>query len=754
MKKISKEILEKAEEAAKQYERAEIFWNCSNLSDEEIEHRRQRFLIGYEDALKPLTEALFPKQIGEKKKKEAETYLQKKGLALVVDLYQKRREAEETYRSIEKGAEREQKKKEKEQQESMLDPSITETQRKGLQKFHQWMYRNCDRKGMKYFGEKLFGSDGSARNFVDKFMSQPASVQLKALYLLENNKRKEKDENGIFNQASQINYVPDLDRLKDKMTATKWKIWKRTNGSYLYWNKLNEALEAAQTDEKILLEFRQEANKIVVEHPDDYRTRPEFATALNKLKISNMEDLEKTGTFDKVLEVTDSLGGKNDDVDMIQMVAMNLETGIQQAKNGFKVSNNKPDGYMGRIVSRMAGETAADYYNRISSIGFSTFSAVSGVLSIYAGIKELKEGSMVQKTIGQVAGSLDVGTTGMYVTETVSDMTGSIGECLKASQKFVDMAGNVGTSLFGVANLLSAAKGVVDITSGVKGKSHAEQAEKLGDDIQDETIQNRAKFAKYLNQKERNRGIRGFIQGSMGVTSATIALAASSVPIAGQAAGIVSISMGLYESYVQQNKNLQKKYRRGIDTELFHGGKDLETLDQEYKKKLENRLKNMKSNSLARKKAEELYKNQEKRYDILRKEMAVKNNSVFLRDCYEKVVAGMGEEAYRNVFYIDPNKKGTFDNLITKENYKEYFTLKEELDGDSAEEKKQKQEHNKQVKVRMSYKELMESFGTKVEFSSAKTSGKNKQEAKQIKEQMAKNEEEKRQKVADAFTKK
>ena len=754
MKKISSEILEKAEEAAKQYERAELFWNCSNFSDEEIESRRQRFLIGYEDVLKPLTETLFPKQAGEKEKKEAETYLQKNGLTEIVNLYQKRREAEETYHSM-KNAERRQKQKEKAQQESMLDPSISEPQREGLRKFHQWMYRNCDRKGMKYFGEKLFGSDGSARNFADKFMSQPASVQLKALYLLEHDKRKEKDENGVFNQASQVDYVPDLDRLKDKMTATKWKVWKRTNGSYLYWNKLNEALEAAQTDEKTLLEFRREVNKMVVEHPDDYKTRPEFTAALDKLKNSGMEEGEKTGTFDKVSEVTDTLGVMNDDFDMVQLAGTNLETGIHQAKNSFQVSDHdEPDGYMTRLVDRIGGETAAKYYNHISSIGFSTLSAVSGVLSMYAGIKELKEGSMVQKGIGQAAGSLDIGTTGAYVAETISGMTGNIGEWLKASQNFVDKAGDIDTAFFGVASLLIAAKGGVDITSGTKGKSHAERAEKLGEELQDETIQNRAKFAKHLNQKEQNRGVRGFIQGSMGVTSATFALAASSVPIAGQAAGIVSISMGLYESYVQQNKDLQEKYRRGIDTELFQGGKELKAMDQSYQEKLKQRLDKLKSNPAAYKKVKELYDNPEKRYDILRKEKAVKNNSFFLRDCYEKAVAGMGDEAYRNVFYIDPNKKGTFDNLITKDNYKEYFTLKEEEKGDTEEQRKQKQEHNKQVKVRMSYKELMESFGTKVKFSSSKESGKHKLNETQRQEQIVKHAEEKRQKVADAFTKK
>lgn len=41
--------------------------------------------------------------------------------------------------------------------------------------------------------------------------------------------------------------------------------------------------------------------------------------------------------------------------------------------------------------------------------------------------------------------------------------------------------------------------------------------------------------------------------------------------------------------------------------------------------------------------------------------------------------------------------------------------------GDTAEQIAEKEKHNKQVAVRMSYKELMESYGAKAEFLSAKT---------------------------------
>lgn len=741
--KIQKEILEKVEEAAKQYERAELFWNCSNMTEEEIEQRRDRFFIGYQGALKSLTDRLFPKNATDQEKAQSENYLKEKGLTSVVKFYLENER--------------------KEKKESLLDPSITDEQRKGLLQFHQWLYRNCDREGMKGLGKTLFGSDGSARNFADKFISQPASVQLKALYLLENNKRKDKDEDGTFSQASQNEYVPNLDCLKDKLTATKWKVWKRTNGSYLYWNKLNESLEAARTDQKILLEFREKANELAKKNPHNYRESTDFKDALKKMDHSEMEAGEKTETIDKIADVTDTLGAVNDDVDMVQMAAINLETGIKQARNKFKALKEEPDGYMNRLVNLAGGEKAVNYYNKISTLGFSTVSAVSGAISIYAGVKELAKNRSVQNMVGQVGEGLDIGVTGSYVTETLSGMTGTIGECFHASKQFADVVGNVGTYAFGCANLLAAAKGIADISSGSKGKSHAERARIIGEELKDQTIQDRAKFAKYLNNKNQNKGIRQLIQGSAGIGHVVMTLVASSVPIAGQAAAVASIGLGFYESYVAQNQVLQEKYRNGIDTELFHGGRDFQALDKAYKEKLKKRMEKLDPNSTIYKKLKSLRedKNKNKRYDIFRKEKAVETNNVFLRDCYENVVLSLGEEVYKNVFYIDPKKAGKFNNLITKENYEKYFKEKEITDQDTDEEKKKKEEHNKQVKTRISYKELMESFGVKAKFDSSEKMKeklqkkyKDKYNETQMQERMEEKLAKKQGKIANTFTKK
>ena len=74
--------------------------------------------------------------------------------------------------------------------------------------------------------------------------------------------------------------------------------------------------------------------------------------------------------------------------------------------------------------------------------------------------------------------------------------------------------------------------------------------------------------------------------------------------------------------------------------------------------------------------------------------------------------------------------------------------------------KAKKEEHNRQVLIRTSYKELMESFGTKTEFESEeklqrdlKKKEKGKRDPSSVRETMEQKAEEKRKKVMDAFTK-
>ena len=102
-------------------------------------------------------------------------YLQDEG---ITDFYEAKNWVDENINDIKKNP--------------LADPSLTKAQREGLEEFHRWLNRNCEKTGV--LGDK---EAGGMRDFANKFMSQPASVQLKALYLLETGKRKAPDATGL-----------------------------------------------------------------------------------------------------------------------------------------------------------------------------------------------------------------------------------------------------------------------------------------------------------------------------------------------------------------------------------------------------------------------------------------------------------------------------------------------------------------------------------------------------------------------------
>lgn len=118
---------------------------------------------------------------------------------------------------------------------------LSAAQRKGLQDISAWFFRNVDKVGLK-LGKYSAGE--SAYEFVNDFiLKQPARLKLMAYYLVEKKKRHKPD---VLDLAeSQMDYVPNLEQFKNQMIATKWKFWKRVDGSHIYWEKLGEAMRFA-----------------------------------------------------------------------------------------------------------------------------------------------------------------------------------------------------------------------------------------------------------------------------------------------------------------------------------------------------------------------------------------------------------------------------------------------------------------------------------------------------------------------------
>ena len=108
--------------------------------------------------------------------------------------------------------------------------------------FHRWMMRNCDKSGGK--GAEFRGAGGSVRAFAENFMKQDPKDQLKAMYILENGLRHQKNVDLSDNVINA--YRPDINKLKSQMVSTRWKFWQRISSSNIYWQKLKECMDKVQ----------------------------------------------------------------------------------------------------------------------------------------------------------------------------------------------------------------------------------------------------------------------------------------------------------------------------------------------------------------------------------------------------------------------------------------------------------------------------------------------------------------------------
>ena len=119
-----------------------------------------------------------------------------------------------------------------------MDANISDAQKNGLTEIAKWMYRNSDDTG-------ALSLAPHQERFVRVLLNLPARMKLFMYYLIENKRRHNPGPEDII--MSQMDYVPNLKNFKEQMVATKWKLWKRIDGSYVYWHKLEEAMQISRS---------------------------------------------------------------------------------------------------------------------------------------------------------------------------------------------------------------------------------------------------------------------------------------------------------------------------------------------------------------------------------------------------------------------------------------------------------------------------------------------------------------------------
>lgn len=248
---------------------------------------------------------------------------------------------------------------------SSEDNTLTDEQKKGIAEFERWLYRNCDKTGL-----KLRGGGKSKRDFANEFVKLPAREKLNALYILQNKKglteltEKEKQE-------SQTTFVPNLTELKDKIISNKLKFWKRFSGEQFKWAKIQQAVQLSKQKEE---ELKKYTFDIIDEQSEFVEIDDDFKIKYEKPKITFAKDAsEKEEALERKPRVDrDKLtGGKS----------VQEEIKVDDISSNFKqkLGNGAGNLSLGLFVISMAESAGQFVYDKFRPIAQATKDSIAEV---------------------------------------------------------------------------------------------------------------------------------------------------------------------------------------------------------------------------------------------------------------------------------------------------------------------------------------------------------------------------------------
>lgn len=621
----------------KQYRHAQRFWNSSPESDDKVNKQRRGFVTAYQDDIKAIYQETYGKRnanapLGIQEKKEYEQKFQQQmkelGLQGVLEDYQWMLEDNKWHKEKAQGqagrseqsrverrkeqlsyapdARQENKSKLVEQDPLEADPSLTEEQKKGLKEFHQWLYRNCDKTGA-----EILGSDGTMRNLAEDFMSRPAKDQLKALYLLETNKRKKPSEIKQDDRDTLENYVPQLDNLKDRLVATKWKFWKRRNGHHLYWEKLQDVLNQVEDPDHPLNNEKTNA--------EDYKEK----------------DVEAPGLDERMDQAAEVYGAIDEGVGDLE----NLKDLLKETElvGDFSGAMKK--------IGNLAGVAGVGLH-----IGGSLISIVTDSAKLVSGAK--------------VRGGEKLG----LINDLASDVTGGASSTNDMVAAFVAEGSHLAENVELAGGILGTVSGAFYLTKAgiafgnqLKYRSEAKEAVEVGKKLNDDFLIKTGKWRQRQISREHKSTALMAAMGStwLGGSIAVLCGAAGALPMAGAIVAGMSVGQDLYEGIVEQ-----KRYRDTVDTYLFNDGKDLKDEDQKLCEKLKKRKEQFDKDSQEYKDLDNLCSDAKKetRYDIIRRNALKDQKCWSFRSFHEKQIDKIGEVIISKCF-----KNGTKDFILNEE---------------------------------------------------------------------------------------
>ncbi len=175
--------------------------------------------------------------------------------------------------------------------EKETDQNLTQNQLLMIDRIDRWFIRNYNNSGI--IG-KVFGVCNHHGEIISELFNKTKRERLFIYYLIETGKRKSPEVLDAFN--SQTSYVPNVDRFKDQLIASKLKVIQHLTGTYIYMNKLTEAMQ-------INREYKNEIkNAAELEQKSEEWKKKKEAPLIREPKASMEEKEEKADNGTDALE--------------------------------------------------------------------------------------------------------------------------------------------------------------------------------------------------------------------------------------------------------------------------------------------------------------------------------------------------------------------------------------------------------------------------------------------------------------------
>ncbi len=174
------------------------------------------------------------------------------------------------------------------------DDGLTKKQIGALSQIDTWIVRNFRNGG--YLGFKGHGVVSDRTDIASRLFSMSRRQRMYIYYLIETRERVNPTYQGFVD--SQTDYVPDIDEFKHKMVANRLKFYKRFSGGYIYWEKINQAIDIAEGastmidafDEAFEGDLLKDANKKQDDKKNDDAKKVETKTEEAKTEEAKKDD--------------------------------------------------------------------------------------------------------------------------------------------------------------------------------------------------------------------------------------------------------------------------------------------------------------------------------------------------------------------------------------------------------------------------------------------------------------------------------